>query len=353
MRRYANQAQVLFVDPPRPAGYEVMLGFARTRLQQVSPTLSALTLTKALPLDRTIKPLKTFNNYLVKHTVDNVSRRLGIQDHVLWCYHFDGAMFNRPGKTRLIVYDCVDDWAALSHSYGEVVEKEKHLVAISDLVFTTAERLYYAKKRINPNTYLVPNGADYEHFKEAASSQEAPVELEQVSHPMIGFSGGVFTWVALDMVEAIAGRRPDWSFVFIGPVGKTIRKPQVPNVHFLGKVSYEVLPHYVSQFDVCIMPFLRNELTESVNPIKMYEYMATGKPIVSTGLPEVTKFAQLIRIADNPDDFEKAIDAALKEHDSSLVQARQIVASKNSWDSRFETMMKLVEERLSARKLGF
>ena len=147
------------------------------------------------------------------------------------------------------------------------------------------------------------------------------------------------------MVETIAKRRPDWSFVFVGPVREGLNKPNLTNVHFIGYVPYEVLPGYLAAFDVCILPFRRDRVTESVNPIKMYEYMATGKPIVSTSIPEVERYSDLIRIAEGPEAFEKAISDALKEDTPQLAKARRAMARENSWERRVWSIREIVRMR--------
>ncbi len=358
MLRYSRLAPVLYVNPPEyPAttaklawtdghivkGWTSLLDFIKVELRPLSPQLWSLSSAKVFPLERSIPILRFANDVFTKGVVNHTADRLKIGAHILWCYRYDASIFSRSQHERIVVYDCVDDWSAFLQSHGDASERERRLVAMSDIVFTTAQRLYQMKKKVNPHTYLVPNGVDCEHFSKPASG--IPPSMKNIPRPIIGFSGAIHFWVDLRLVETIAKRRTEWSFVFVGPIGKKVDIPRLPNMHFLGKVSYDVLPSYVSSFNVCIIPFAHTELTASADPIKLYEYLASGKPIISTDLPEVRKFAHLIGIADGADEFERSIEIALEEDSPDRVRARQAVAAENSWDNRFQMMMNIIQER--------
>ncbi len=345
MIRYADCAKVLFVDHPRRAGRSVILPLAKIRFRHVAPHLWSLSTHKALPFDRKFQFARDANVSILSRMIRNAMRRLEIKKHILWCYLHSSAPFVTSLKPSLTVYDCVDDWAAFYQPRKQIESEEMRLVKVSDVIFTSSRLLYEAKKQANPNTYLVPNGVDFEHFSSAARIEDVPASMASITHPIVGFSGAVHHWINLDLVADVAKHEPGWSFVFVGPIGDQVKVPHLPNMHFLGQVPYEYLPPYVAAFDVCIMPFRVTPLTESADPIKMYEYLATGKPIVSTSLPEVRKFARLIGIADGAANFRKSISLALEEDSPQEHRARQAVARENSWDSRFQTMMKIIDER--------
>lgn len=362
MHRYSAHAPVLFVDPLQHASHLILLRLAKPQLHQVSPRLWSLSFVKDSLHDRTVPQLGFGSNLLTKQMphleflsdlltrqmVRSTARRLEIEKHLLWCYRYESAVFKHSTKTKFVVYDCVDDWSAFGTQHRYVRSREMRLLAISDVVFTTSSRLYEAKRRLNPHTYLVQNGVDFEHFNVTARNLGVPTSLERVAQPIIGFTGAVDNWIDLDLIKTIANRRPEWSFVFVGPISDRISMPRLPNMHFLGKVPYDVLPQHIAAFKVCLLPFRHTELTESVDPIKMYEYLAVGKPIVSTDLPEVRRFAHLIDIADGTTAFERAIALALEEDSPDLVRDRQAVAAANSWNRRFETMMRIIQERRDA-----
>ena len=345
MSRYSKFAPVLMVEPPRNPRYGIILNYVRPRTREVFPNIRSVSVVKPFPRDSSLRLLQSINDAFVRQMIDSLVTRLGFEDHLLWCYRYDSLSYGRTSKAKLVVYDCVDDWPAYLKSIPGVEAEENRLITASHVVFTTSQRLLETKRRLNPHTYLVPNGVDFEHFDVLSTRPGVPPELERVPHPIIGFSGAVYGWVDLNLVEAIAKRRPDWSFVFVGPVHDGIDKPDFPNVHFIGYIPYEILPNYVASFDVCILPFRHDQVTESANPIKMYEYMATGKPIVSTSIPEVEKFSGLIRIAEGADGFEKAIAAAIDNDSNNLVSARQSSARANSWNQRIETIMGIVRTR--------
>ncbi len=359
MRLFSRYSPVLFVDPLRQPSPLVFIRSVKPRLNQITPGLFSLSFPEnpgngqAAPdmmrkmrrisgtLSSKIPHFRLLNNLLTKRMVCSATKVLHINNHILWCYRYDSATFRRS-KSKLVVYDCVDDWSAFGTTFHDVNSLERNLLAVSDIVFTSSRRLYEMKSRYNSHTYHVPNGVDFEHFSTAAKNPRRPAPLENISHPIMGFHGATYTWIDLVLIERIARRRPDWSFVFVGPVGGNVRTPRLPNMHFLGKVPYNVLPEYVASFDVCLLPFKRVELTQSVDPIKMYEYLAAGKPIVSTSIPEVHKFSDYAAIADDDMDFERAIASALTEDNASQAKARQEIASKNSWANRFKTMAKII-----------
>lgn len=359
MRRYSRQAPVLFVDPVKLSAFHTLLNLNNPDLHQVLPHLWSLSLEKVIPTEDESKPKKSLgsalamrlpqlghiNSLLTRIMAHRAAERLGIEEHILWCYRYDSAAFIHKKNTQLVVYDCVDDWSAFGETARDVRSQENRLVAMSDVVFTTSKRIYERKRAINPNTYFVPNGVDYNHFSSESKNRRIPSPLEHISEPMIGFTGATYSWIDLDLVETIAVRRPEWSFVFVGPISKDVRPPHLPNIHFLKKVPYEVLPQYIAAFDVCLLPFRQTELTESVDPIKMYEYLAVGRPIVSTSIPEVQKFSDIIHIVDNASDFEKAIIQALKDDSQEDVSARQKIAAQHSWDNRFKRMLEVIADR--------
>ena len=342
--RYAQHAPVLFVEPPSSPGYSVIFSYARSKASKIQRNLWSLRPKKMLPRDRTSHFLKAFNDRFTRNLIDKTVYRLNMGEHLLWCYRYDSLAYGRTAKSKIVLYDCVDDWASFWKSVKGVAEIESKLVVSSDIVLTTANRLYESKKKQNPHTYLVPNGVEYDHFSKASKTLDVPPSMERIPHPIIGFTGAVYEWVDLDLVAAIAKRRPEWSFVFVGPVPSRMRIPDLPNVRFLGEVPYDVLPSYLSNFDACILPFRHNEITENANPIKMYEYLATGKPIVSTGIAEVIKFSNLIYIAEGVDEFEEHIEIALKEGENRS-EARRAAAAGNSWDQRMLSILGIIRER--------
>ncbi|MBI4737967.1 glycosyltransferase [Candidatus Woesearchaeota archaeon] len=247
----------------------------------------------------------------------------------------------------LVIYDCYDEIALFHNKQHAIIKAEKTLVARADIVLATAQRLYDRMRDLNPRTYLLPNGADVSHFaRNLDQLVSPPADIESVPHPVIGYVGGIADWFDLDLIEAIARCRPKWSFVLIGQNDMSLkRQGVVENIHFLGQKKYQHLPDYIACFDVCLIPFKINAITESVSPIKLYEYLATGKPVVSSDLPEVRQYADLVAIAEGPRDFELAIERLLATPQSRAVQeARLRVAQANSWERRVDDVTMWIDQ---------
>ncbi len=342
---YSRRAPVLYVEPPRRPGRRILVGYLRPTLRHEAEHLWSLTVQKAFPFDRAMPALRRFNEMMTRRIVRSTFERLEFGDSILWFYYLNSFKPVRLRNTKMVVYDCVDDLSGFWQPYPDATLRENRLVSLSDVVFTSSSRLYDLKSRLNPNTFLVPNGVDFNHFSADSGRRATPPSMETMRRPIIGFSGAFYGRIDLDLLETVARRRRDWSFVFVGPVNSGIQVPRAENMHFLGEVPYAVLPWYVAAFDVCLLPFKRYSLTESANPIKMYEYLAAGKHVASTGIPEARQFAELIEIADGADGFEKAISRALEMDSLDRQKARRQVAKQNSWDRRVETIGGILERR--------
>ncbi|UQA56714.1 glycosyltransferase [Polyangium aurulentum] len=280
-----------------------------------------------------------------------------IEDPILWVYHpgYADALASLPRK--LLVYDCVDEYSAFPTNKGRawIAEREKRLCEAADLVFTTSNTLYDKKKPYNPeNTHLVHNVGDAEHFR-AAMREDTPVpkEIARLPRPVLGFVGAVSDYkLDMDWILHAARRRPDWSFAIIGPVGvadpttSTAALRKQPNVHLIGHRPYAELPAYVKGFDVALIPYRINEYTRSVFPIKFFELLATGKPVVISNLPSLEEFYPHVLVATTADEFVQRCEQALREGDQGR-EARVALAEANSWPKRIGTLMGLIEAKLA------
>jgi glycosyltransferase involved in cell wall biosynthesis len=246
---------------------------------------------------------------------------------------------------RAVVYHCADDYA---HAHGfprTLAQVEADLCQMANLVITTSETLCQERHRFNPNTHWVPNGADVEHF--SRSVVPAP-DLEAVPRPIVGFIGGLSEWVDLSLVAYAARQRPDWSFVLIGPLAVDITPLRaVRNVRLIGPRPYAALPSYLAGMDVGVIPFKKNRLTYHADPIKAYEYLAAGVPVVATDLPALRRLAHVVRLADSPAAFVAQIAAAIEEGRDTRRVARQVEARRHSWTTRFDTVRQLLCETLT------
>lgn len=258
------------------------------------------------------------------------------------------------------IYHCWDFHGAARprwHPERRIIEaNERALLAAADLVFTTSESLYRERSPYNPRTHLLLNAADYEHFSNA-QDKRTPLSplVAKIAHPIIGYLGRINRHTDLELLVAIARQRPDWSLVLIGPIEQQLVKMSVayraltrlPNVHFLGWIDYNDLPSYCRAFDVCVIPYRTDsEFNQYVYPDKLNEYLAMGKPVISTDIPEVRRYEGLIRIGRTPQDIARQIEAALAGDNEVLVRARMRTAAENSWTRRAECVVEIIDAQL-------
>jgi glycosyltransferase involved in cell wall biosynthesis len=236
-----------------------------------------------------------------------------------------------------VLYDCMDDHAGFQTNARPVEGAERGILQGADAVVATSRALARRLRAANRPVTLVPNGCDVEYF----SSIAPPSRKER---PTVGYYGCIADWFDADLVADVAERRPDWDFVLIGPtyLADLTRLPTLPNVSFPGMVPYGQLLERIEPLDVFLLPFRRTPLTEATNPVKAYEIMATGRPLVSVPLPELEPFGDLIRFGSDPVEFERQIAEALREDDPDLVARRRDFARRNSWDARAAALEQLV-----------
>jgi glycosyltransferase involved in cell wall biosynthesis len=235
-----------------------------------------------------------------------------------------------------IIYDCMDEHAGFSTNMEEMLINEELLAKESDLVIATSHSLYEKNRVLQKNVIRVPNGADFEHF----SNLQANELLTHLRRPIIGYYGAISDWFDHELVQYLAEKKKEWNFVFIGHTfGSSIDQlRELPNVHFMGEKPYGDLPKYLFWFDVCIIPFKRNKLTEATNPVKFYEYMSSGKPVVSTELPELLPYRDDLYLAKNQEEFLLGLEQAVIENNPERVRRRIVLARENTWEKRYEAI---------------
>lgn len=303
-----------------------------------------------LPFGSMFPWVNRLNQRWILFFVRRVARRLGFKNPLVWTYLPNSLPLALGLEPGALVYDCVDEHSEFTGLIDReaVLAMERDLLAGSDLVFTTAPGLYEAKKPYARNIYLVPNAADIALFS-LADREETPVpgDVAGLPHPLLGFVGVIHHWIDLDLIEYLALNRPEWSVAMVGPVGAGVsvdRLRALPNVHFLGRRDKEDLPGYLKAFDVCLNPFRKNNLTDRVNPLKLYEYLASGRPVVSVDMPGVAEFRDVIEIAGDYGGFLEAVERALESESPALKSRRLEAAGNNSWENRVREIIKLVNK---------
>ena len=311
-----------------------------TGLKQPRENLCVLTpLVIPLPASRIARRL---NRSLLIAQIRWALRKIRTGPTQIWSFTPDIGYALGHFNEEKVVYYCVDDHASFSgYDKAQVLEDEKELCEKSDLVITTSMALQKAKAPWNPNTILVPHGVDYGHFSRAVHEDlPCPPDLAPIPKPRLGFFGLIRDWVDVDLMAAVAQKKPEWHFVIIGDADSNIdleKYQTIPNMHFLGRRAYTDLPAYCRHLDAGLIPFKINDLTIAVNPIKLREYLAAGLPVIGTPLPEVSLYENLVDIADSPDEFIAAFENRLAESETKRYERSTAMASE-SWPQKVETI---------------
>lgn len=251
---------------------------------------------------------------------------------------------NLPHK--LVVYDIMD---ALTENpkgvFGEYGRWETKLSREADVVFVTSHALFERQQPLNPHTYYVPHGVAYDKF--ANSHSLAPRDLKHIPAPQILFFGGIDERLDLELVEGLARKHPSWQIVLLGIVRTDIRRLQrLPNVHVLAPASHDALPAYLQHADVLMMPYRSSAYSNYMNPAKLHECLASGKPTIVTALPCFQEFRDVLSVARAPAEFEELVTRGIRETDEAAKKRRQARARENTWEKRFEEINSYLEEGL-------
>ena len=296
-------------------------------------------------------------NYINGKILNQIQSRwmneFGVREPILWVGSPSPAALEAVKKmrTRALVYDCMDHFPHFHNGDPRIAQIELQLAAHAKVVFASSKELYSRMKEINPQTYLLPNAADFEHFSRARNLiSPVPDDIADWTGPVLGYYGELASWFDFDLVAHLARDNPSWKIVLIGKL-HTKPVPELfglPNVRFLGPRSYQQLPSYLSRFDVCLLPFKLNQLTGSANPVKLYEYLSAGKPVVSTPLNEVLPFEHQVEVAERGQ-FSLAVQRALEtKDDEERIASRQKIAMQNTWESRIEKVVAILESQIGA-----
>jgi 2-polyprenyl-3-methyl-5-hydroxy-6-metoxy-1,4-benzoquinol methylase/GT2 family glycosyltransferase len=237
-----------------------------------------------------------------------------------------------------IVYDCMDYHAGFSTNKRKMIRQEHELLSSADLTLASSTSLENHAKQQSSNVLLLRNACDYEHFAKASKPTGG--------RPVVGYYGAIADWFDSDLVADLARERPDWDFVLVGSTfsANISRLSKLPNITLTGEKTYLDIPNWLGKFDVAIIPFKRTPLTEATNPVKAYEILASGKPLVSVPIPEMVSLGPLVRLASNAEEFEEEIGAALDERDSELIEKRREFAREHTWERRYEALAPMVRD---------
>jgi len=289
--------------------------------------------------------------------------KLRFRRSILWLFLPDMEVFVGQFGEKLVIYHIVDEYSGytgVSDAWRPVMQRlEQQLAARADLVFVTSPTLLESKRALNECVFLVPNAVDYDAFVAALKGASVPPsEVAALPRPIAGYVGAINDKVDLALLSQVASRCPDWTFLLVGPVtisddeGQCAlqRLQEQANVFCLGRRGVEQVPLYIASCDVCLLPYRINEWTRNIDSLKLYEYLACGKPVVATDVPAAQRFAEVVSIASDEAQFVLHIGRALQEDTPAQQAQRRAVAAQNTWDQRVGTLSAAIEARLQAEK---
>lgn len=350
MRRAAQTWRIFFVEEPR---FEEK---ASVRLEVRKDKSGVLVVTPFLPSGSNEAEVHTQFAQLLEHLLEYHE----VEDYTLWVYTptLLPALFtlSESGhKPQLVIYDCMDEFASFRFESPELRERETQLFAWSDVVFMGGHSLYEAKCKQHVNVHPFPSSVEVDHFAKATLNPSEPHDLQTIPHPRIGFIGMVDERVDAELLRHVAAERSHWHSIMIGPV-VNISEDELPkgeNIHYLGQKQYEALPDYLAHIDVAMMPFAVNDSTRFISPTTTPEYLAAGKPVISTPIRDVVRpygEKDLVVIAETSDEFMAGLEQLIHEDQSQRQSRATTYVNRLSWDQTWQGMERCMTKALTAKQ---
>ena len=315
-------------------------------VKQITENIFEVEIAARYPLDIFHEVIEGKDLELALGSLDQLRREFSINEAISyvmipsWC---QAALETQRQWNWRVVYDCMDEWENFPGIKPASLEAETRLVEQCDLLVVTAQRLLEKWQSRTKPTVLARNAADYEFY---ASRCQPNALLADAKHPIIGYFGAIADWFDVDLLADAAEQRPNYTFVLLGGVFETdvSRLQALPNVKLLGQQPYETMPQYLHHFDVCTIPFKINPITEATDPVKLYEYLSGGKPVVATKMAELEHYRDQVYLAENRDDFVAKLDAALAENDPQLPEQRRALARQHTWKNRYDQIAEALRQ---------
>jgi glycosyltransferase involved in cell wall biosynthesis len=366
MRRFARAGnRVVFVNSismglPGLGNKDLLPRVARklrsyAKLARTTPEGITVVSPAALPFYGS-RAARAANRRLLAAQVGWLARRRGLTRPVLWVAIPTAAeMIGRLGES-LVVYHVSDkyDENSMDHATDPAAIRRLHEHALdrADLIFYSGRKLMEEATRGRERSHLLEQAVDFEHWSRVGGGElEVAAEVARIPRPRLGYFGAVEPWlIDQELIRRAAAERPGWQWVFIGNKSRGVAVESLPNTHFLPAVAYDELPRYAAGFDVCVLPWeTERAFTSYGSAIKVREYLATGKPVVISPLPEYEPMRDVLRIARSREDFFRLVEDALAEDDPRAALRRQKAVEGGTWDARAEWVSGLIEEALAEK----
>lgn len=352
LSRFAENHPVLFIEEP---DFCLAEG-AQPEIEVTRPAQNITVVTPRLAHDmRDTDRVGPQMLHIAREAIEKENVNGAFTNPLLWVYSpMESAWALGELPVRGVVYDCMDELSQFAGAPKALVDNERRLIEQADVVFCGGYELWMKKSKQHPNAHFFGCGVEYDHFGQAQNkSGMIPEDVKSLPRPIVGWFGVVDERVDYSLLRQVAELRPDVSFVLVGPVVKVdpATLPQASNLHWLGGRDYKELPAYCRAYDVCMMPFALNEATQYINPTKALEYLATGKPVISTPVADVVRqYTDTILIASTPEDFAECIDRALNTPDETMVSKGIDRAKESSWECTVERMQEIIGEAIAAKR---
>lgn len=301
---------------------------------------------------------RKLNRQLIGAQIRRLAQRRGLTKPVLWIAIPTAADMIGSFNEAAVVYQVSDKYDAntMDHATDPALIRRLHERAIdaADLVFYSGRKLFNEATRGTERSHLLEQGVDYEHWRRVGEGMlDVAPEIAKIPRPRLGYFGAIEPWlVDQELIKRASREHPEWQWVFIGNRSRGLDIEELPNVHFLAPVPYAELPNYAAGFDVCVLPWeTEQSFTSYGSAIKVREYLATGKPVVISPLPEYEPMRDVIRIARTRDDFMQLVEEALNDDDPAAAARRQAAVASGTWDARAEWVSGLIEKVLTEKDL--
>ena len=339
LSRFSKHQRVFFIEEP-----VFVDGEDKLQIENYNENLFVVTphIKSGLPEEEVLKRQRKYLNTLFTN--------MNINRYFSWYYTPMALPFTDHLTPELVIYDCMDELSAFKFAPPQLTILEKELFKKADIVFTGGNSIYEFKKDQHHNIYSFPSSIDKHHFGLARKKTVDPEDQKHIPHPRFGFFGVVDERFDIDLIDQVAKQRPEWHFVILGPVVKIDPNslPRYENVHYLGGKKYDELPSYLAGWDIALVPFAMNESTRFISPTKTPEYLAAGKPVISTPIRDVVRpygDNKLVHIVNNADEFITAAEKELsKTRKGSWLKKVDEFLTFNSWDRTWGQMVRHIED---------